>query len=96
LTLSLADERAGLGYDRISSYRVLHPVTLEGWGTTPLVTSAGAASASLLTRHHRTDDLPIARRMLGVGPDGSRRIQKDRLDDQTDDQGASERESIVL
>ena len=25
-----------------------------------------------------------------VGPDGSRRIQKDRLDDQTDDQGASD------
>jgi hypothetical protein len=28
-----------------------------------------------------------------VGPDGSRRIQKDRLDDQTDDQGVSDRES---
>jgi hypothetical protein len=28
-----------------------------------------------------------------VGPDGSRRIQKDRLDDQTDDQGASDAES---
>ena len=26
-----------------------------------------------------------------VGPDGSRRIQKDRLDDQTDDQGLSDR-----
>src|SRR5215207_8884403 len=26
-----------------------------------------------------------------VGPDGSRRIQKDRLDDQTDDQGPSDR-----
>jgi hypothetical protein len=28
-----------------------------------------------------------------VGPDGSRRIQKDRLDDQMDDQSASDRES---
>src|SRR5215216_5848093 len=28
-----------------------------------------------------------------VGPDGSRRIQKDRLDDQMDDQGPSDRES---
>jgi hypothetical protein len=28
-----------------------------------------------------------------VGPDGSRRIQKDRLDDQTDDQSASDTES---
>jgi endonuclease/exonuclease/phosphatase family metal-dependent hydrolase len=28
-----------------------------------------------------------------VGPDGSRRIQKDRLDDQMDDQGASDKES---
>jgi hypothetical protein len=28
-----------------------------------------------------------------VGPDGSRRIQTDRLDDQTDDQGASDKES---
>src|SRR5215217_7408722 len=28
-----------------------------------------------------------------VGPDGSRRIQKDRLDDQMDDQGASDTES---
>jgi hypothetical protein len=58
----------------------------------------------------RTDDLPITSRMLGVGldgsrriepahvgwvvgPDGSRRIQKDRLDDQMDDQGASDRKS---
>jgi hypothetical protein len=41
----------------------------------------------------RTLDLPITRRMLGVGLDGSRRIQKDRLDDQTDDQGASDRKS---
>ena len=56
----------------------------------------------------RTCDLPITRRMLAVGldgsrriwpahvgglfgPDGSRRIQKDRLDDQTDDQGLSDR-----
>jgi hypothetical protein len=31
----------------------------------------------------RTDDLPITRRMLGVGPDGSRRLQTDRLDDQS-------------
>jgi hypothetical protein len=55
-------------------------------------------------------DLPITRRMLGVGrvgsrriwpahvaspvgPDGSRQIQKDRLDDHRDDQGASDRES---
>jgi hypothetical protein len=28
-----------------------------------------------------------------VGPDGSRRIQKDRLDDQMDDQGAFDKES---
>ena len=28
-----------------------------------------------------------------VGPDGSRRIQTDRLDDQMDDQGASDRKS---
>jgi hypothetical protein len=28
-----------------------------------------------------------------VGPEGSRRIQKDRLDDQTDDQSASDRKS---
>jgi hypothetical protein len=28
-----------------------------------------------------------------VGPDGSRRIQTDRLDDQMDDQGASDRTS---
>jgi hypothetical protein len=28
-----------------------------------------------------------------VGPDGSRRKQLDRLDDQLDDQGASDRES---
>src|SRR5215211_5195787 len=28
-----------------------------------------------------------------VGPDGSRRIQTDRLDDQMDDQGASDKES---
>jgi hypothetical protein len=28
-----------------------------------------------------------------VGPDGSRRIQKDRLDDHRDDQGASDRKS---
>jgi len=28
-----------------------------------------------------------------VGPDGSRRIQKDRLDDHMDDQGASDTES---
>jgi hypothetical protein len=28
-----------------------------------------------------------------VGPDGSRRIQKDRLDDQMDDQGASDTKS---
>jgi hypothetical protein len=28
-----------------------------------------------------------------VGPDGSRRIEKDRLDDQMDDQGASDTES---
>jgi hypothetical protein len=28
-----------------------------------------------------------------VGPDGSRRMEKDRLDDQTDDQGASDRKS---
>jgi hypothetical protein len=62
----------------------------------------------LLPRHHQTNDLPITRRMLGVGLvgsrriepahvgwpvglDGSRRIQKDRLDDQTDDQGLSDR-----
>jgi hypothetical protein len=31
--------------------------------------------------------------MLGVDLDGSRRIQKDRLDDHRDDQGASDRES---
>src|SRR6266508_2629033 len=31
-----------------------------------------------------------------VGPDGSRRIQKDRLDDQMDDQGASDRKSEGL
>jgi hypothetical protein len=28
-----------------------------------------------------------------VGPDGSKRIQKDRLDDHWDDQGASDKES---
>jgi hypothetical protein len=28
-----------------------------------------------------------------VGPDGSRRMQKDRLDDHLDDQGASDTES---
>src|SRR5215218_10146427 len=32
--------------------------------------------------------------MLGVDLDGSRRIQKDRLDDQTDDQGASDSASM--
>jgi hypothetical protein len=31
-----------------------------------------------------------------VGPDGSRRIQTDRLDDQMDDQGASDRESDAI
>jgi hypothetical protein len=31
--------------------------------------------------------------MLGVELDGSRRLQKDRLDDQMDDQGASDRKS---
>jgi hypothetical protein len=33
----------------------------------------------------------IVDRMLGVDLVGSRRIQKDRLDDQMDDQGASDR-----
>jgi hypothetical protein len=58
----------------------------------------------------RTDDLPTRSRMLGVGLDGSRRIepahvgslvvqtssrrmQKDRLDDHRNDQGASDSES---
>jgi hypothetical protein len=69
--------------------------------------SARTASVSLLTRLHRTDDLPITSRMLRVdldgsrriepahvgcvvGPDGSRPIQTDRVDDQMDDQGASD------
>jgi hypothetical protein len=30
-----------------------------------------------------------------VGPDGSRRIQTDRLDDQMDDQGASDRNRMA-
>jgi hypothetical protein len=44
-------------------------------------------------------DLDGSRRILPaqigwlVGLDGSRRIQKDRLDDQMDDQGASDRKS---
>jgi hypothetical protein len=35
-----------------------------------------------------TDHLPITSRMLGVGLDGSRRIEKDRRDDES----ASDRE----
>src|SRR4029453_468601 len=43
------------------------------------------------TRRLQTDRAAHVRCL--VGPDGSRRIQKDRLDDQMDDQGASDRES---
>ena len=38
-------------------------------------------------------DLPITSRILGVDPDGSRRIQTGRLDDHRDDQSASDRKS---
>jgi hypothetical protein len=62
------------GHNPISAAELLDPATLEGQGTTPCVTSARTASVSLLARFHRTDDLPITRRMLGVGLDGSRRI----------------------
>jgi hypothetical protein len=43
-----------------------------------------------LVGSRRIEPAHVGRR---VGPDGSRRIQKDRLDDQMDDQGASDRKS---
>jgi hypothetical protein len=42
-------------------------------------------------RGGRTLDLPSTSRMLGVEPDGSRRIQTEHLDDQTEVQGHRQR-----
>jgi hypothetical protein len=78
---------------RSAAAELLHQATVERSATTAQITS------TTLLMGHRTDDLPITSRMLGVdrdgsrriwpahvgrpvGPDGSRRIQKDRLDDQ--------------
>jgi hypothetical protein len=53
---------------------LLQQATLERWATTAQITSTRTLSATLLMRRHRTDDLPITSRMLGVDLDGSRRI----------------------
>jgi hypothetical protein len=72
--MTLAGERAGLGDNpdqRLPSCCIRLPWRL---GHDTGVTSARTASVSLLTRLHRTDDLPITSRMIGVGLDGSRPI----------------------
>ena len=73
--MSLADERAGLwAQPGSAAAELLHPVTLEAGARHMSHVDQDGFPASLLTRHHRTDDLPITRRMLGVDLDGSRRI----------------------
>ncbi len=105
--MRLADERAGLrtpdqqlpSCGIRSSWRLGHD-TMSHLGQDGFRQPAHATSSDRRPSDYETD----ARRRPGrlrriwpahvgwhVGPDGSRRIQKDRLDDQTDDQGLSDR-----
>jgi hypothetical protein len=90
---------------RLGAYGAVSSTSPRFMTKSPFLTCGFGARGGI-----RTLDLPITRRMLGVGldgsrriwaayvgrlvgPDGSRRIQKDRLDDHWDDQGASDTKS---